>query len=180
MISGDHAHIRAADSDDAPALIRLHRGPHWRAALLDQKREPLQPVLEELAETLGRKEAQQGAFYVIEDHYGKVRGYCGLRGMNAESAFAEIILLFEEEALYGEAMADEAFDFVCARAFVRARLNKIMVQCLETETGLRQFLLRHGFESNGVQREVFYSSGRYWDIESFGLQAPARESEACQ
>jgi len=175
MITGTHAHIRAADSDDAPALLRLHGGPHWRAALLDQKRDPLLPTLDELTETLGRKEAQQGAFYAVEDKAGRVRGYCGLRGMNAESAFAEITILFDEDTLYAAAFADEVFAFVRERAFVRARLHKIMVQCLESEAGLRSFLLRQGFQSNGVQREVFFAGGRYWDIESFCLFAPDQE-----
>jgi len=176
MITGTHTHIRAADSDDAPALLRLHRGPQWRAALLDQKRDPLQPTLDELAETLGRKEAQQGAFYAVEDMSGQVRGYCGLRGMNAESAFAEITILFDDDELYSGSFADEVFAFVRGRAFVRARLHKIMVQCLETESGLREFLLRHGFASNGVQREVFFSGGKFWNIESFSLFAPFQES----
>lgn len=167
MIQTPHGYIRAAESEDAPALVRLYDPARPRAALLDAKREPIMPTLDDVRELLARKEVQQGVLYAVEDAVGIVQGFCSVRGVNTEAAFGETALLFLEDETYATPLAEDALDFVLERAFARQRLRKLLAHGLEGETALKTFLLGHGFESNGVQRDVLYSLGRWHCLEVF-------------
>jgi len=170
MITGEHGVIRTAEQDDAVAMKRLYASPLPRSALLDRKRELLVPTLDELRELLNHKDAKRaGVFYTIEDRCGAVRGFCSLRGAHPEVAYAEFVVMFFEEADYANPMAGEAFEFLAHRGFVQMRLNKLAAQRLEWETAYRAFLVRHGFEGEGVQRDIAFACGRYHDQESLSL-----------
>jgi RimJ/RimL family protein N-acetyltransferase len=172
VITGQHAVVRLADADDAPALHALYNPAAPRAALLDQRREPLWPTIGEIRELLTRKEATRGgSFYAVEDPQGVVHGFCSVRGMNQEAGFGELAFLLHEHALTTP-LADEVFDFLHRRAFENLRLHKVMVHCLEEEGALRGFLLRHRFEPCGRQREVFFSRGKWHDVHVLSLHAP--------
>jgi len=172
MIRGKHSVLRTTDPDDAAALHRLYWMGVPRSALLDQRREPIMPTLDELRETLHSKEAAKGAFYTIEDTTGDIVGFCILRGMNREAAFGEFSLLLYDEAHYDSPLAHEIFDFARDRAFDRLSLRKILAHALDNETGLHQALLRHGFQCNGVQRQVYWGAGRWHDVATFTLVSP--------
>ncbi len=171
MITYEHCSIRSAEADDAVALKRFYQhGAPLRAALLDQRREPIVPGIDELREVLGRREgADKTAFYIIEDRIGCVCGCCVVRGVNLEILYAEFALLLYDDAAYQAPVATEAFCFAVDRAFGRLNLNKMVSQCMDGEKAYRDFLLRHGFRSEGVQRETVFAGGRSHDLESFSL-----------
>jgi len=173
MISGTHTYIRSAEPDDAPVLFAAYDLERPRSCLLDGKREPLIPTRDELREVLGRKEAAQGTFYAVEDSAGRVRGFCGLRGVNPEACFGEVYFLLLDEEDYGRPLAGEVFAFVCGRAFARLGLHKVVAHALDSEVALRAFLVAHGFESGGIQREAVYARGRRHHLETFSLFADA-------
>lgn len=176
MIGGEFAQIRMAEPDDASALLRLYRDPAPRAGLLDPKREPLMPALDELRELLGHKEMQQGAFYAVEDPGGIIRGFCGLRGAGFEAAYGEIRLLFLDDSDFGSPIATETLAFLCKRAFGQMNLREILAVTLDSEQGYRALLLSQGFVSDGIQRQVFFGRGRWHDLETFSRFAPALTS----
>lgn len=169
MISTDHTFIRAADPDDAVFLKNLYTPRTLHSSLLDVRREPLAPSADELREMLGHKDAVRGAFHAIEDKTGMIRGFCGVRGVNQEAGFAEILLLFFDEGDYAGPMAVEALEFLCALGFKRMRLGKLLAHCLDSEAALRAFLVQRGFRSEGIQREVLYSQGRYFNLEALSI-----------
>ena len=172
MITGTHTFIRTADPDDAPAMHALYLGASPRSALLDGRREPINPNVDELREALGSKEALGGTFYAIEDRAGVVQGFCVMRGASKDAAYGEFNLMMIDEAGYAGPLAREAFEFGYERGFELLRLRKMIAHCLDTETALRDFLLACGFEHNGTQREVFWSQGRWHNLETFTLFAP--------
>lgn len=172
MITREHATIRTADPDDAPAMHALYAAGTHRSALLDGRREPIQPNVDELREALATKEAMKGNFYAVEDRTGLVRGFCLLRGASKDAAYGEFGLMLLDEADYAAPLATEAFEFAFSRGFERLRLRKLLAHCLDTEHVFREYLLRHGFISNGVQREVFFGAGRWHNLETFSLYAP--------
>lgn len=167
MISSEHGHIRGAEPDDAPALHALYEIRFPRAALLDHRREPLLPTQDELREVLGREDLAKGIFHTIEDHTGAIVGFCTLRGMNHEAAFGELGLLFHREDTLDTPLSAQVLEFARDRAFRALRLHKVLTHCLDNEGALRAFLIRSGFVSAGVQREVLHSQGRRLDLESF-------------
>ncbi|HNR31940.1 MAG TPA: GNAT family N-acetyltransferase [Candidatus Hydrogenedentes bacterium] len=167
MIQTPHGYIRAAEREDAPALARLYDPEYPRAALLDAKREPIMPTEDEVRELLSRKEVQQGVLYAVEDTAGVVCGFCSVRGVNPEAGFGETSLLFLADATYETPLAEDALGFVLERAFERQRLRKLLANGLDGETALKQFLLGHGFESSGVQRNALYSLGQWHNLEVF-------------
>lgn len=171
MISGTYSFIRAAEPDDAVYLHACYDARHPRAALLDLKREPVSPTVDELRELLGRKDTSRGALYVIEDTTGVVCGLCGLRGMGHEANFSEATVLFLSDEAFGQPLAEEMLAFLVDRGFRRMHLNKLMTHCLDNETALRSFLVSHGFVSEGVQREAVYAGGRWHNIEILALLA---------
>jgi len=169
MIFQEHVRIRTADPDDAPALHALYAPDVLCAALLDARREPLMPACAELREMLGMKEAANNVFFAVEDLEGAVRGFCILRGMNHETGFGEVSVLLHDPGALVTPLADEVIAFACERGFGRLRLNKLVATCLDGETALRAFLLRQGFESAGVQREVVFAQGRWHHLETLSL-----------
>ncbi len=171
MITGEYGVIRTAEQDDAVALKRLYDPSQPRSALLDRKRELLVPTLDELRELLNHKESKRGVFYTVEDRCGEVHGFCLLRGAQPEVSYAEFVVMFFEDADYATPLADETFGFLAQRAFVQLKLNKVVAQCLDGEAAYRDFLVCHGFESEGVQRDVLFNQGRWYSLESLQLSA---------
>lgn len=170
MIRGDHTYIRGTEQDDVELLYRLYMQGPPRAGLLDARREPLLPNRDEIRDLLTRKEIADGSFYTVEDTTGDIVGFCSLRGHSAEGRFAEYSIQFADTSLYDTPLAGEAHAFLLDRAFVRLGMRKVLAYALEKETELRDFLLRQGFRSAGVQRQVLYTGGRWNDLETLALE----------
>lgn len=171
MITGKHGRIRSAETDDAPALQSLYDPMRPRAALLDQRMEPMLPTRDELRELLSKKDTAREQLFTIEDLTGDIMGFCSVRGAHPESRFAEAALLMFDDAAFDSALADEAATFLKDRAFVQMRLNKLFAQCLDCERALRGCLVRHGFQSEGARREVLHTQGRMYDVEALSIFA---------
>ena len=169
MITATHCVIRTSEQDDAIALKRLYDPSRPRAALLDRKRELLIPTVDELRELLSQKEAKLGVFHSIEDRCGVLRGFCSLRATHPEVSYAELVVMLFEDADYTGPLGEEILDFLTHRAFGQMKLNKVIAQCLDSERAYRGFLTGHGFESEGVQRDAFFTHGRWRSIESLTL-----------
>ena len=169
MITGQHVIIRTADPDDARSLLRLYDTTRPVAFILGPSREVAVPTLDELQETLARREVATGSFYVIEDPEGAIRGCCAMRGIAKETTHAEMALALVDDTDYEAPLAQDALEFLRHSAFVEKKLTKLMAHCLDTEQAYRNLLARSGFESAGVQRDMVYACGRYYDLESLRL-----------
>jgi len=170
MIRGQYSGIRWAEVDDAGALKRFYDPDNPRSCLLDVRRELLVPTLDELREALGKKEQGRGAFHVIEDTEGAVRGFCSMRGANAESTYGEFVVVLDD-ADFEAPLATEVFEFLIDQAFTKLRFNKVLTHCLDREEAYRSYIMRHGFKSDGVQRDVSFMLGRWHNLEAFSLFA---------
>lgn len=169
MITGHYSCIRTTELDDVPALQRLYERPLPSAALMDRRREPIQPTRDELREILRREDAHAPSLYTLEDPEGEIRGFCMFREGTQDLAAAQAMILFLDDATYDTPFADEVFDHFSREAFVRKRLNKMVAHCATYEEALRRFLVRRGFVSDGVQRDAFFGGGRYHGIENLSL-----------
>lgn len=175
MITGEHSVIRMAEADDAYELKRLYDSPAPRSALLDRRREVPTMSVDEVREGLVRHEKFGGALYAVEDKVGVVRGFCTLRGVQVEMSYAEMLFMFFEDEDYDSPLADEAYAYLHKSAFDNKRLNKVLAHCLDNEAGYKRMLERHGFASNGIQREVLWSQGRWHSLEMMTLFNDRRE-----
>lgn len=173
MKVGDGVYIRMADPDDADALVRFYDPSIGRAMLLDARRELQYPTADELRETLRSKEVRAGLFYVIEDEAGELRGCCALKPPAPELNFSETLFGLADDGDYAGPVGQQAMAWLLDSAFSKRRLMKVMAQCLETEAPYRSLLLRHGFGSDGVQRDVVYTGGRYLGLETLSLSRDA-------
>lgn len=169
MIRGDYAVIRVAEPDDAHELIRVYDPARPRSSLLDRRREIITPTADELRELLAQKDKLGGRLYTVEDVDGFVRGSCALRTAEPEMAYAEIALVLFNDEDYRTSLAHEVFDFLLDKAFTERKLNKVIAQCLKTEAAYRDFLVERGFDSDGVQRDVLFTLGRWHDMETLSL-----------
>jgi len=169
MITGQHAVIRAADPDDAPAMVRLHQPDKPRAFLLDMRRELQNPSIDEVREILGRKEIRQYPFYLIEDLTGLARGMWTLRAPAPDVFFSEFLLALYDDADYAGPLGLEVMAFIRHYALVEKGLRKVVCQCLCCEDAYRACLIAAGFTSCGVMRQITYTGGRYLDLETFSL-----------
>jgi RimJ/RimL family protein N-acetyltransferase len=162
--------LRATDPDDAPYLHRLYAPGQIRAALLDNRREPIYPTLDELQEILIRRESIVSQYlYTVLTPRGEVLGFALLRGIQWETQVAEAALLLLEDAYYTYPEAVEAANFLKRSACERLHLRQMLAVCLDTEAALRKFYLEQGFHSLGVQREVLYTKGGWHHLETFGF-----------
>lgn len=174
MITGEHSVIRMAEPDDAYELKRLYDSPRPRSALLDRRREMSGMSVEEIREGLTRHERFGGFLYAVEDKEGLVRGFCTLRGVQVEMAYGEVVVILFEDEDYDSSLADEAYDYLHHNAFDIKRLNKVISHCLDSEEAYRRLLVRRGFKSNGMQREVVWAQGRWHGIEMLTLFGDGR------
>ena len=166
MIASEHTLIRTADPDDADFLLEVYRTERPKAALLDAAREPVLPNRDELAEMLGATDAGRNQFFAVEDTAGRVRGFCGLRGVSIEAVFCEIMVLLIDPADHAGPVGRETVQFLLDRAFGRMHLDKVLGTCLDSEPELHALLADSGFVSGGVQRQVLYSGGAWHDMET--------------
>ena len=169
MITGQHSCIRTTELDDVAALQRLYALPLPPATLMDRKREPVRLTRVELAELVRREDASAPTLYTVEDAAGAIAGFCMFRASGQDLAAAQAAWLFFDEAAYASPLADEAFLHFAHEAFVRKRLNKVTVYCADYEEAMRRFVTAKGFQSDGVQREVFCGGGRWHDVECLSL-----------
>jgi len=169
MVTGSFSVVRTGELDDARDLMQLYDPSYPRTFLLDGRRELQPATIDDLREVLSRKEIKSGPFYVIEDLEGIIRGVCSLKTPSQEAGFSEAMFALIQEADYASSLAAEVMAFLKQTAFLEKRLNKILAQCLENETGLMELLLREGFTHNGTQREAVFTLGRYYNIETFTL-----------
>lgn len=176
MIKGAYTYIRGAEVDDVSSLADLYQDTALRAGLLDGRREPIAPTRDELGELLTRKELIEGGFYTVEDLTGRVQGFCSLRGVNPEVGYGEFSVLLLDPVRYDSPIAGEAGAFLLDRAFGRLGLRKVVANCLAHERELAEFLVRTGFESAGVQREILYARGHWHDLESFARANPSHRA----
>jgi RimJ/RimL family protein N-acetyltransferase len=127
------------------------------------------PTVDELREVLARRDIVTGSFFVVEDQEGEVRGCGVLRAARIESEFAEVIVGLADDADYATPLADDVLGYLRRIALVDKKLNKVVTYCLLSEQPYRDLLVRHGFQSDGVQRQIMYTLGRYHDLESLSL-----------
>ena len=169
MIIGEHSVIRTGEPDDAYALMRLYDPGRPHSFLLGPHREVVVPTADELREVLARRDIVTGSFFVVDDKEGEVRGCAVMRAARIESEFAEVIVGLADDAEYGTPLADEALSYIRYLTLVEKKLNKIVANCLLTEQPYRDLLVRNGFQSDGVQRQIMYTLGRYHDLETLSL-----------
>ena len=169
MIFSEHTVLRFSEPDDARFYRELYLEGGPKAALLDARREFGLPTLQEIQELLKKSEAARAYLFTIEDREGALLGWCGLRGLNAEAAYCELFLVFASEAEYSGAHADETLQLLLNRAFKQLGLRKVIATCLDCEEALGACLVRHGFRSCGVQREVLYSGGAWRGMDTLSL-----------
>ena len=169
MVRGTYTYIRTSDADDAGALKAIYNSEEPKSSLLDQRREVMSPTLDELRQAMGQGEFGRSAFYTVEDLTGVVRGFCSLRGAGPEPLYSDLLIILRDQLDFEGPLAGEVLDFLLTMAFQRLRMNKVIAHCLDSEGAYRAFLLGHGFRSSGVQREVVFSRGRWYNLEAFGL-----------
>ncbi len=174
MFIGSHTHIRYSEPDDARFVQSLYLEGPPRAALLDVRRERPMPTIQEVREMLTQKDAMRGMLFTVEDLDGRLTGWCGLRGVNPEARFAEMMLLFADAAAYDAPGANEVIDFLLDHAFGRFGLGKVIALSLDVETTLGVCLERRGFLACGAQRHALFSGGVWHDLETWTLFARDR------
>jgi hypothetical protein len=175
-----HTTVRFCEPDDADFIRDLYYDGIPRAALLDGRREPMLPLRSEILEIIRKSEAARAMLFSIEDGTGILRAWSGLRGLNPDARFAELFLVFADEAGYDSLQADEALGYLLDRAFFQTDLGRVLVSCLESEKAWRQFLLRKGFSSCGIQRDIMCISGTWTGIETLELTAETFYKQASQ
>jgi RimJ/RimL family protein N-acetyltransferase len=169
MIECGHVIIRSAEYDDAESLWGLYTPGLPRTFQLGPNLELRHPTIDELRMLLEDPEQKLGDFFVVEDLEGNVLGCAVMRSATGDSPYAEALFAFFDEANYGGPAADETFEFVKRQAFAIKKRLKLVAHCLDTEPAYRAFLVRHGYQSDGVQRGVIYARGQYHDLESLSL-----------
>lgn len=169
MITGTYVVVRTADPDDARALARLYDPEQPRAFLLNMRREIQSLTHDDLREALSHKEVRAGLFYAIEDRTGLIRGFFSIKTPLPEVNYSEILFGLGDSADYESPVGAEAIHILEHMAFVERRLDKLVAQCLENETDYRNLLSARGYRSDGIQREVLFTHGRYMSLETLTL-----------
>ncbi len=180
MITGAYTTVRFSEPEDACFYRDLYLAGGPRAALLDARRECGLPTLREIQDLLQKSEAARAFLFTVEDLEGNLRGWCGLRALNIEAAFCELFLVFAATPDYSGPLADETLGVLLQRAFKQLGLCKVLATCLDCEGALHACLLRHGFHSCGVQRDVLYSKGAWHGMDTLVLDKETYTSNTAE
>lgn len=180
MIVGNHSVIRTAERDDAPIFARLFQPGRPLASLMDQRREYAIPTTDELRELLGGVKSMGGAINAIENTDGEIRGFCSVRSAPGDMPFGQFALMMLDEEDYVQPIVLDIMQYLVTEAFQRRGHHKVMVYRLDYESTLRDLYLAHGFESDGVQREVLFAGGRWFNLETLTLVNPDRDAPGKQ
>ncbi len=167
MITKEYSVIRTIEPSDVDFLYDFYNGEQIYGALLDQKREPLNPTISELVELLQNKDVAN-SFYTVEDKEGNKKGFIALKGINPEVLFGELILLFDENLYESDSpLIEEALKFIEEKAFKKLHLRKILSLCLDSEIKLSNFLKNSGYQFEGELREVLYAKGKWHNLQTW-------------
>jgi RimJ/RimL family protein N-acetyltransferase len=173
VIRGKHSVLRFSEPDDACFYRDLYLEGAPRAALLDVRREYGLPTLQDIQELLKKSEASRAFLFTIEDTDGHLAGWCGLRALNIEAQYCELFMVFASDADYSGPVANETLSVLLGRAFNQLGLRKVMATCLDCEMPLHACLLRHGFVSCGIQRDILYGSGAWRSLDTLAITGEA-------
>ncbi|MCX8063689.1 MAG: GNAT family N-acetyltransferase [Candidatus Hydrogenedentes bacterium] len=167
MIVKEYSVIRTVEYKDVDCLYKFYNGDKVYGSLLDQKREPVYPTLSELEELLQNKDVVN-SFYVVEDKDSNKIGLVGLKGINQEVLFGEVIILFDDGIFKSSLpIVSEALDFIEEKAFRRMHLKKVLSLCLDSETSLMEFLSSRSYKFEGELREVLYTKGKWHNLQTW-------------
>lgn len=178
MITRDNCVLRFSEYDDATFLRNLYLTGEPKAALFDMRRELGMPTVNEIEEVLTKAEQSRAFLFTVEDLEGRRIGWCGLRGLNIESRFCELFIVFSSSAIYAGPIVSEVLETLLQRAFQQVGLQRVFVTVLDEETTYRARLIDSGFRSCGVQRDAFFGNGKWHDLETFELENPTMSGQA--
>jgi RimJ/RimL family protein N-acetyltransferase len=71
----------------------------------------------------------------------------------------------------GQGYGSEAILWATEWAFINAGMNRVAIRAFEFNEGARRLYEKLGFKPEGVQRELLWAKGRFWDDYGFAMLA---------
>lgn len=101
-------------------------------------------------------------FSIKEKGTKKLIGHCGLYYISWTNRTAEFGIYIGDFEYRGKGFGSDALRMLCKYGFEELNLNRIWCEVYSNNKSLDMY--RHiGFKDEGVLRQTYYSSGKYWD-----------------
>lgn len=112
--------------------------------------------------------SQDEEVYSIKTPDAEMLGFLNLSRIDRRAASAEIGLLIDPEH-WGRGYGHDALVAAVAYAFEDLRIHRLQADILSINFPSKRLFENLGFIQEGVRREAVFLSGRYLDIDVYGL-----------
>jgi RimJ/RimL family protein N-acetyltransferase len=162
MLEGKHVVLRAAKSEDLPALAALRNDLEVQLTLMATPRPQSEDQVREWL--VGKSTDPKGAFFVIaapEDD--KTIGFMQLTGIDVMHGYADLGICLSATAR-GGGRAQEAMVLLEGYAAQVLKLRKIVLRVLLTNGRAISLYEKCGYRRVGVLQGHHYMGGKYEDV----------------
>jgi RimJ/RimL family protein N-acetyltransferase len=151
-----HTHLH----DDVASHLLASAGP-WR---------PLSPESENGPFSIKSDQDDVAAFSVVENVGGELAGSAVLWGIDTHNRNAHLGITLLPSAR-GRGLGLDAVRVLCRYTFAILGLHRLQLETASDNTAMRKTALKAGFTEEGIQRQAYWTDGRFSDDVLYGLLA---------
>ena len=170
--------LRPFELTDADALFEMVESDRdylsWRLPLFSEWTS-IELVREAIAGWLTQRE-NNGSLYFGLWHQGQLEGLLSFEVFDSHNGFAAIGFTITSR-LQGTGLAYRAARTMLDHAFDTLHFHRLIARCTVDNGRAMRLLARLGFESEGVLKDALKIEGRFIDLHSYSLLAPAWRSQ---
>jgi RimJ/RimL family protein N-acetyltransferase len=162
MLSGKHVVLRAAKTEDLPALVALRNDLEVQLTLMATPRPQSEDQVREWL--VGKSVDPKAAFFVIAaPRDDKAIGFMQLTGIEIMHGYADLGICLTATAR-GGGRAQEAMELLEEYAMQVLKLRKIILRVLVTNARAINLYEKCGYRRVGVLQRHHYVGGNYEDV----------------
>jgi hypothetical protein len=172
MLEGHKVSVRAIEDFDLKTFFQWSRQSKERSFFLDEKNDVT--VISYIQLEKEYREKKSLAMIpplpmVIEKSDGPVLGFLRMAVNVGENMNSFLSIAFLEKEHFFSAEGQEAGVLILDYLFKKKNLYRVWTKVIEEESDCLDYLLRLGFQLEGIQRRQVYLRGRYLDLCELGL-----------
>jgi len=174
VLQGELVTLRARWAADVPVLqAELHDDVATHIRADSRPWRPISPGSEASPYAVSNVRDDAAAFSVVELATGKLAGEAVLWGINTHHRNAHIGIALVSDCR-GRGLGLDTVRVLCHYGFAILGLHRLQLETATDNEAMRRTAGQAGFSLEGVQREAFWTDGRFVDDAIFGLLAADR------
>ncbi|HST84034.1 MAG TPA: GNAT family protein [Kineosporiaceae bacterium] len=169
MLQGQLVCLRARLTADVPVLhAQLHDDVASHVLTMAAPWRPISPDLENGPFSIQQTDADLAQFSVVEVATGELAGSASLWRIDTHNRNAHIGISLLPTAR-GRGLGTDAVKVLCEYGFSILGLHRLQLETASDNVAMRKTARTVGFTEEGVQRQAYWTAGRFADDVLYGL-----------